>query len=124
MTCRWTIDQGQVCKYSQQNRNKTLNLFFCPYLGRLVVVTVHLFDLQVQITSINPVSILNLPYVIKIVTLLLNPIQSSQCPFYTITFFHLPFLNNTTAVTVIRVSATGMAMNTPVGPSLKYLASR
>ena len=123
MTCRWTIDQGQVCKYSQQNRNKTLNLFFCPYLGRLVVVTGQLYDLPLQITS-NQSSILNVHYVIKIVTLLLNPIPSSQSQFYTITFFHRPFLNNTTAVTVIRVSATGMAMNTPVGPSLKYLASR
>ena len=44
--------------------------------------------------------------------------------YYTATFFHLPFLKKNHATIVIAVSATGIDMNTPVGPMSKYIVSR
>ena len=38
---------------------------------------------------------------------------------YTLTVFHLPLLKSINAAMVMAVSATGIAMNTPVGPKPK-----
>ena len=43
---------------------------------------------------------------------------------YTFVVFHLPFLNMTQAAIVIAVSATGMAINTPIGPRPALFANR
>lgn len=43
---------------------------------------------------------------------------------YTFLVFHLPLLNKINEAMVIDVSEIGIAANTPVGPHVKYLASR
>ena len=51
-------------------------------------------------------------------------IFSISINYYTATFFHLPLLNRTYAQRVMAVSATGTAINTPVGPKFKYSESK
>ncbi|SCY65920.1 hypothetical protein SAMN02927903_01952 [Flavobacterium caeni] len=43
---------------------------------------------------------------------------------YTLTSFHFPRLNKMKLATVMAVSATGIAMNTPSGPIFKDLARK
>ena len=45
------------------------------------------------------------------------------CFLYNFLDFHLPFLNSTNAAILMAVSATGMAMKTPVGPRFSINAS-
>jgi hypothetical protein len=44
--------------------------------------------------------------------------------YYTSILFHRPRLNKIKLTIVIQVSATGMAMNTPVGPISRYFARK
>ena len=42
--------------------------------------------------------------------------------FYTLTFFHLPFLKTMTPITANKEWATAIEMNTPNGPKFQYTA--
>ncbi len=50
------------------------------------------------------------------------PLQASTAhPFYTFIVFHFPFLNKIKATIVIKVSAAGIEIKTPLGPISRYL---